>query len=90
VSGALADRLRNASQAAAAAAAERTYSLRARLAPLSMPLLVLRLHDEVGASAAQPRDLPARARLIELPERGASLFETAPEAVAQAMESFLR
>ena len=90
VSGALADRLRNASQAAAAAAAERTYSLRARLAPLSMPLLVLRLHDEVGANAAPPRDLPARARLIELPERGASLFETAPEAAAQAMESFLR
>jgi pimeloyl-ACP methyl ester carboxylesterase len=90
VSGALADRLRNASQATAAAAAERTYSLRTRLAPLSMPLLVLRLRDDVVAHAAQARELPARARLIELPDRGASLFETAPEAAARAMESFLR
>jgi len=90
ISGVLAERLRNAGPAAAAVAAERTYSLRARLAQLSMPLLVLRLRDEVGASPAQARDLPARARLVELPEREASLFETAPEAVAQAMESFLR
>lgn len=90
VSAALAERLRCVSQAAAAAAAERAYSLRARLAQLSMPLLVLRLRDEIGISAAQARDLPARARLVELPERGASLFETAPEAAAEAMESFLR
>lgn len=57
---------------------------------LSMPLLVLRLRDEVGANATQPRDLPARARRVELPEHGASVFETAPQAAAQAMESFLR
>jgi pimeloyl-ACP methyl ester carboxylesterase len=55
-----------------------------------MPLLVLRLRDDVVAHAAQARELPARARLIELPDRGASLFETAPEAAARAMESFLR
>lgn len=90
VSGALAERLRNMSQAAAAAAAERAYPLGTRLAQLSMPLLVLRLRDEVGANATQPRDLPARARRVELPEHGASVFETAPQAAAQAMESFLR
>lgn len=87
---ALAERLRNAHQAAAVAAAERSYALRPRLAPLAVPILVLRLHEEVVANKGQVRDLPARARLVELPERGASLFETAPEVAAQALESFLR
>jgi len=86
----VAERLRNSTQAAAAATAERSYSLRPRLAQISVPLLVLRLRDEVAANKGQVRDLPARARLVELPERGASIFETAPEAAAQALESFLR
>lgn len=90
VTATLAERLRNGVQATAAVAAERGYPLRARLAQLSAPLLVLRLRDEVVANRGQARDLPARARLVELPERGASLFETAPEAAAQALESFLR
>ncbi|HEY1889860.1 MAG TPA: alpha/beta fold hydrolase [Steroidobacteraceae bacterium] len=86
---ALADRLRNgAAAAAAAAAAERTYPLRARLAPLATPLLVLRVGDE--ANRGQAHDVPARARVVDLPQQGASLFETAPEAAAQALESFLR
>lgn len=89
VTAALAERLRNGAQAAAAAAAARGYPLRARLAQLSMPLLVLRLGDEVGTQAGA-RDVPARARLVELRERGGSLFETAPEAAAQALEAFLR
>jgi len=87
---ALAERLRNSAPGVAAAAAERGYPLRNRLAEVSMPLLVLRLRDEVAANKGQARDVPARARLIELPERGASLFETAPEAAARALESFLR
>ena len=90
VTAALAERLRNGTQAAAAAAAERGYPLRPRLTQLSVPLLVLRLRDEVVVNKGQARDLPARARLVELPERGASVFETAPEAAAQALESFLR
>jgi pimeloyl-ACP methyl ester carboxylesterase len=90
VTAALAERLRNGAQAAAAAAAERDYPLRPRLAQLAVPLLVLRLRDEVVTSKGQAREVPARARLIELPERGASLFETAPEAAAQALEAFLR
>jgi hypothetical protein len=55
-----------------------------------MPLLVLRLREEVVANKGQARDAPARARLVELPEPAASLFETAPEAAVQALESFLR
>jgi pimeloyl-ACP methyl ester carboxylesterase len=92
VTAALADRLRNGAPAAvaAAASAERTYQLRARLSPLTMPLLVLRVGGEVVANKGQARDVPARARVVELPEQGASLFETAPEAAAHALESFLR
>lgn len=90
VTATLAERLRNGAQSAAVAASERGYALRPRLAQLSMPLLVVRLRDENAADRGQPRDLPARARLIELPEHGDSLFETAPEAAAQALEAFLR
>lgn len=86
VTGVVAERLRNGAPATVAAAAERDYPLRARLAQLSLPLLVLRL----GSAAANPRDLPARARLVELSGRGGALFETAPEVAAQALESFLR
>ncbi|MGH8298660.1 MAG: alpha/beta fold hydrolase [Steroidobacteraceae bacterium] len=83
---AMAERLRNAARATAVAAAERDYPLRARLAQLSVPLLVLRLGSEVGNS----RDMPARARLVELPGHAASLFEAAPDVAAQALEPFLR
>jgi pimeloyl-ACP methyl ester carboxylesterase len=90
VNATLAERLRNASAAAAAAAAERGYALLTRLAPLAVPLLVLRLRDEVATKRGPGRDMPARARIVELPERGVSLFESAPEVAAQALESFLR
>ena len=90
VTAALVERLRNGTQAAAAEAAKRSYPLRTRLAAIPVPMLVVRLRDEVVANRGQARDLPARARLIELSERGASLFETAPEAALQALESFLR
>ncbi|HVC30695.1 MAG TPA: alpha/beta fold hydrolase [Steroidobacteraceae bacterium] len=90
VTATLAERLRNSAAAADAAAAERDYPFLSRLAQLSLPLLVLRLRDDVLASRGQQRDVPARARLIELPEQGASIFETAPEAAAHALEAFLR
>ncbi len=90
VTAVLAERLRNAPQAAAATAAERSYPVRARLAQLCAPLLLLRLGDEVASNKGRARDVPARARLVELRERGASVFESAPEAVAQALEPFLR
>lgn len=90
VTAVLAERLRNGTQAAAAMTAARGYQLRAKLATFTVPILVVRLRDEVIANRGQARDLPARARLIELPEHGASVFETAPQAAAQALEGFLR
>ena len=90
VTAALAERLRNGRLAAAAAAAERSYPLLPRLAQLTVPLLVVRLREDVGSDKGQARQVPARTRLVELPEHGASLFETAPEAAARALEGFLR
>jgi len=90
ITAAVAERLRNTAQAAASALAERSYPLRTRLAPLTLPMLVLRLRDEVASDKGQAREVPARARVIELPEGGPSLFETAPEVAARALESFLR
>jgi pimeloyl-ACP methyl ester carboxylesterase len=88
---ALAERLRNSAPAAAAATAERGgYPVRSRLAPLTVPMLVLRLRDDIRANKSHARDMPARTWLLELPEHGASLFETAPETAAQAVEAFLR
>jgi len=89
---ALAERLRNGGQvaAAAAASAEHAYPLRSRLAPLTVPVLLVRLREEVVANRGHAHDAPARARLVELPDQGPSLFETAPETAAQAVESFLR
>lgn len=86
----VAERLRNSAQIAAAASAQRGYALRTRLAQTSVPLLVLRLREEVAANNAPPREMPARARVIELAEWGAEIFETAPEAAVQALEAFLR
>lgn len=90
VTAALAERLRNATQAAAAIASERAYPLRARLAEIAAPLLVLHLGDDPPANTGPGRDLPVRARLVELPRHGASLFESDPTAAAQALEPFLR
>lgn len=90
VTAVLAERLRNASQAAAATAAERDYPLRNRLTQLSLPLLVLRLREDIATHKGPVRDMPARARVVELPEHGAALFDTAPEAAARALEPFLR
>jgi pimeloyl-ACP methyl ester carboxylesterase len=87
---ALAERLRNGRQTAAAAVGAREYPLPARLAQLTVPLLVLRLREDVGSDKGHARQLPARTRLVEMPEHGASLFEVAPEAAARALESFLR
>lgn len=90
VSAGVAERLRNGRAGAAAAAAQRAYGLSARLAQVSVPLLVLRLREDITAGKGPGRDVPARTRLLELPEHSASLFEIAPDAAAQALEPFLR
>jgi len=90
VSALVAERLRNHAAAAAAAAAEREFRVQPRLAQIAMPLLVVRVSDDAGAYRGEAREVPARARLVELPQQGRSLFETAPEAAAQALEAFLR
>lgn len=85
---AVADGLRSGAQADWAGAAERDYPLRARLARLSLPVLVLRCQDESRESAARVREALPRARLLEFPAHGAALFETAPATANEALGGF--
>jgi pimeloyl-ACP methyl ester carboxylesterase len=89
VAAAVADGLRSGVHADWADAALREYPVRARLARVSHPVLVLRCADESRESAARVRESLPRARLLEFPDHGAALFETAPLTAAEALGSFL-
>jgi len=72
------------------AAAARQYPLRERLARITQPLLVLRPRDEYWDAAAGVRSALPAARVVDLPELGADLLESAPARVAEAVQGFLR
>lgn len=72
------------------AAAAASYALRDRLARLSQPLLVLRPRDEWWDATARVRDAQPAARVLDFPDHGGDLFQTAPVAVADAVRAFLR
>jgi pimeloyl-ACP methyl ester carboxylesterase len=84
------DKLRNAGQAAWAVAAALQYPARERLALIAQPVLVLRPRDDLWDATPRVRELLPRARFLDFPEQGQGLFETAPEAVADAAREFLR
>lgn len=71
-------------------AALRQFPLRERLARLSQPVLVLRPRDEGWDAAAGVRGALPAARIIDFPEHGAELLQSAPERVAEAVRGFLR
>lgn len=76
-----------ASDLAAAAAG---YALRERLGRVSQPLLVLRPRDEWWDATARVREAQPTARVLDLPDQGTDLFQSAPAAVADAVRTFLR
>lgn len=67
-----------------------SYALRDRLARVSQPLLVLRPRDEWWDATARVRDAQPAARVLDFPDHGGDLFQTAPVAVADAVRAFLR
>jgi pimeloyl-ACP methyl ester carboxylesterase len=71
------------------AAAILHYPFRERLGRVSQPLLVLRPRDEWWDAAAAVRSVLPAARILDLPEQGADLFQSAPARVAEAMRGFL-
>ena len=61
-----------------------------RLGLVTQPVLVLRPADEFWESSLRVRELLPKARILDLPAHGAALCEVAPQAVADAVASFLR
>ena len=72
------------------AAAAAGYALRERLGRVSQPLLVLRPRDEWWDATARVREAQPSGRLLDLPDYGADLFQSAPGAVVDAVRAFLR
>lgn len=66
------------------------YALRERLGRISQPLLVLRPRDEWWDATARVREAQPAVRLVDLPDHGADLFQSAPGAVVDAVGAFLR
>ncbi len=66
------------------------YAAQQRLGLITQPVLMLRPADEYRDATARARELLPKARLMDFAAHGAALCETAPEAVADAVEEFLR
>ena len=71
-------------------AAAAGYALRERLAKVSQPLLVLRPRDQWWDAAGRVREVQPAARVLDLPDQGPDLLQSAPDTVAQAARAFLR
>jgi pimeloyl-ACP methyl ester carboxylesterase len=90
VARAFGERLQNAVPAAWATAAALQYPVRERLAVIPQPVLVLRPRDDMWDATSRARELLPKARFVDLAEHGTAVFETAPEAVVEAVRDFLR
>ena len=66
------------------------FTIRERLGRISQPLLVLRPRDECWDATARVREAQPAARVLDLPDQGADLFQSAPGAVADSVRAFLR
>jgi pimeloyl-ACP methyl ester carboxylesterase len=71
-------------------AATLRYPLRERLALITQPVTVLRPKDDLWDATQRARDLLPRARMVELSDQGPAVFDTAPQAVADAVRDFLK
>lgn len=60
-----------------------------RLVAVTQPVLVLRPKDDLWEPTARVRDLLPKARVVDVPEHGQSVFDTAPTVVVQALQEFL-
>jgi pimeloyl-ACP methyl ester carboxylesterase len=55
----------------------------------SQPVMVLRPKDDLWEATQRMRERMPRARFVELPEQGPTLFDSAPQTVANATRAFL-
>jgi pimeloyl-ACP methyl ester carboxylesterase len=66
------------------------YPLRDRLALITQPVTVLRPRDDLWDATQRARDFLPRARMVELADQGPAVFDSAPQAVADAVREFLK
>jgi pimeloyl-ACP methyl ester carboxylesterase len=71
-------------------AATLRYPLRERLALITQAVTVLRPRDDLWDATQRARDFLPRARMVELADQGPAVFDTAPQAVADAVRDFLK
>jgi pimeloyl-ACP methyl ester carboxylesterase len=71
-------------------AATLRYPLKERLALITQPVTVLRPRDDLWDATQRARDFLPRARLVELADQGPAVFDSAPQAVADAVRDFLK
>lgn len=84
-----AEALRNDWHAAWAMRAVMDYPATRRLKQVTQPVLVLRPHDELWEVTPRASDLLPEASLVELPDLGCGLFDTAADVVAGHVRAFL-
>lgn len=87
---AFAEQLKSGVHAAWALAAAQQYPSRERLALVTQSALVLRPKDDFWEATRRVRELLAKARFVDLPDQGNSVFEAAPEVVVESTRDFLR
>lgn len=56
----------------------------------SQQIMVLRPKDDLWEATQRIRERLPKARFVDLPDQGATLFEAAPEVVTNAVKDFLR
>lgn len=86
---AFAEKLRNGPNAWWGANAVMNWQARERLPLVRQPVLVLRPRDDLWEATARARALLPDARLVDLPDFGFGVFETAPEVIAGQIRAFL-
>lgn len=60
-----------------------------RLRQINQPVLVARAKDDLWDATARAREYLPRARSLDLPQYGAGVFDSAPDAVATPLREFL-
>ena len=66
------------------------YAVRERLSLISQQVLMLRPRDELWDATQRAREVLPKARCVDLSDQGPTLFEIAPELVADGIREFLR
>jgi len=66
------------------------HPMRERLGLVTQPLIVLRPKDDLWEATLRTREVLPRARIVDLADHGAALFDAAPGVVADATREFLK